>query len=169
MDRPTLKRFRAVVRQIELDGPDGKHWGTGELFQSLTGYANFVAMVAPEKGIPLQKQVAHLKRQYNIPVAAGKITALNKRLFRLKAVKGEAPREAWWQPAEKPAPVLALTQQQMDAQKQQARQAAKANQANTHSAHPEMAPDHTNPAFISESNETNTASPNRFGSLLCGR
>ena len=164
VDRPTLKRFRAVVRQIELDGPDGKHWGTGELFQSLTGYANFVAMVAPEKGIPLQKQVAHLKRQYNIPVAAGKITALNKRLFRLKAAKGEAPREAWWQPAEKPAPVLALTQQQMDAQKQQARQAAKANQANTHSAHPEMAPDHTNPAFISGGNETNTASPNRFGS-----
>lgn len=150
VDRPTLKRFRAVVRQIELDGPDGKHWGAGELFQSLTGYANFVAMVAPEKGIPLQKHVAHLKRQYDIPVAKGKITALNKRLFRLKAAKGEAPREAWWQPEEKPAPVLALTQQQMDAQKQQARrQAAKANQANTHSDQRDSAPDHTNPMFIS--------------------
>ncbi|MGF1724029.1 reverse transcriptase family protein [Photobacterium nomapromontoriensis] len=124
VDRPTLKRFRATVRQVELDGPEGKHWGTGELFQCLTGYANFVAMVAPEKGIPLQKQVAHLKRQYNIPVAKGKISELNKRLFRIKAAKGEVPRDSWWQPAEKPVPVLALTQKQINDQKQADKQQA---------------------------------------------
>ncbi|MGF1728516.1 reverse transcriptase family protein [Photobacterium kasasachensis] len=119
VDRKTLKRFRAVIRQIELDGPEGKQWGVGELFQSLAGYANFVAMVNPEKGIPLQKKLIHLKRQYNISVPRGKVTELNKRLFRLKAAKGEAPREDWWQPTEKPAPVLELTKKQLEEQKKQ--------------------------------------------------
>ncbi len=119
VERKTLKRFRAVVRQIELDGPQGKHWGTGELFQSLAGYANFVAMVNPEKGIPLQKRVIHLQRQYNITTSGGKITQLNKRLFRLKAAKGEAPIEGWWQAQEKPLPQLELTQKQRQEQKSQ--------------------------------------------------
>ncbi|PML81881.1 reverse transcriptase family protein [Enterovibrio norvegicus] len=120
VERKTLKRFRAVLRQVALDGPENKHWGSGELFQSLAGYANFVAMVNPEKGIPLQKAVIHLKRQHDIPVPEGKVTALNKKLFRIKAAKGEAPRESWWQPEDKPAPILELTQSQVQLKKRDA-------------------------------------------------
>ncbi|WP_051563686.1 reverse transcriptase family protein [Enterovibrio calviensis] len=120
VERKTLKRFRAVLRHVEMDGPENKHWGSGELFQSLAGYANFVAMVNPEKGIPLQKAVVHLKRQHNIPTPAGKISALNKKLFRIKAAKGEAPRETWWQPMIKPAPELEFTPAQIQHKKREA-------------------------------------------------
>ncbi|MDD1794461.1 reverse transcriptase family protein [Enterovibrio sp. ZSDZ42] len=120
VERKTLKRFRAVLKQVELDGPENKHWGHGELFQSLAGYANFVAMVNPEKGIPLQKSVIHIKRQHDIPVPTGKVSALNKKLFRIKAAKGETPREDWWQPIDKSAPTLELTPQQIQNKKREA-------------------------------------------------
>ncbi|WP_104403205.1 reverse transcriptase family protein [Vibrio penaeicida] len=113
IDRKTLKRFRATLKQIELDGPDGKHWGAGELFASMEGYANFVAMVDAEKGIPLQKTLVHLKRQHGVTTKYGKVTELNKRLLRVKAANGENPKEGWWQPEEKPAPELELTPNQI--------------------------------------------------------
>jgi retron-type reverse transcriptase len=72
VDRKTLKRFRALLFQIAKDGM-GKRWGSGELMASLEGYANFVAMVAPEKGIVLQKQVTDLKRQYGYTTQAGRL------------------------------------------------------------------------------------------------
>ncbi|MGK9173291.1 reverse transcriptase family protein [Yokenella regensburgei] len=115
LDRKTLKRFRALLFQIAKDGTEGKRWGAGELMASLEGYANFVAMVAPEKGIALQKQVTDLKRQYGYPTPPGRITALNKKLFRAKAARGEAPRENWWQAQHSPAPVLEKTARQQDA------------------------------------------------------
>ncbi|CCN50236.1 Reverse transcriptase RT-Ne144 [Vibrio nigripulchritudo MADA3029] len=134
VDRKTLKRFRAVLKQIELDGPEGKTWGAGDLFRSLEGYANFVAMVDPEKGIPLQKSLVHLKRQYGIQTKHGKVTALNKRLLRAKAAKGEIPRENWWQPEEKPEPELELTPNQKAEQKRAEQSARRAEQrANTES------------------------------------
>ena len=54
IERRTLRRFRALLFQIERDGPDGKHWGPGpDLFSSLIGYASYVTMVDPAKGTPL--------------------------------------------------------------------------------------------------------------------
>ena len=117
VDRKTLKRFRALLFQIAKDGMEGKRWGSGELMASLEGYANFVAMVAPEKGIVLQKQVTDLKRQYGYTTQAGRITALNKKLFRAKAARGESPRDNWWQAQEAPPPVLEQTAQQQATQK----------------------------------------------------
>lgn len=115
LDRRTLKRFRALLFQIAKDGTQGKHWGQGELMASLEGYANFVSMVAPEKGIPLQKQVADLKRQYGYATRPGRITALNKKLFRAKAARGLPPRDNWWQAQMPQAPLLELTAQQKKA------------------------------------------------------
>ncbi|MCE2594150.1 reverse transcriptase family protein [Motilimonas cestriensis] len=118
VDRKTLKRFRAILHQIDLYGPEGKSWGPGALFPSLEGYANFVAMLDAQKGIPLQKQLVHIKRKYGVKTRSSKVTQLNKRLMRVKAGLGEAPRENWWQPAEKPEPILELTPKQQAAQKQ---------------------------------------------------
>lgn len=46
VDKKTLKRFRAVLFQIDKDGPDGKTWGNGDIFCAIDGYANYVAMVS---------------------------------------------------------------------------------------------------------------------------
>ncbi|WP_058912537.1 reverse transcriptase family protein [Entomohabitans teleogrylli] len=106
VDKKTLRRFRALLFQIARDGMEGKCWGSGELMASVEGYANFVAMIAPEKGIALQKQVTDLKRQYGYEVKPGRITALNRRLFRARAARGEAPRDNWWQAQGRPQPQL---------------------------------------------------------------
>ena len=48
--RRKLKQFRAVLYQIEQNGPAGKTWGKGKnLFLSLQSFAAYAAMVNPEK------------------------------------------------------------------------------------------------------------------------
>lgn len=51
ISRAKLKRFRALLFQIEKDGPAGKTWdGAPNLLHAIWGYANFIQMVNPEKG-----------------------------------------------------------------------------------------------------------------------
>lgn len=97
IDRKTLKRFRALLFQIEKDGPTDKSWGDGALFPSIEGYANFVAMVKPEQGLELQRRVMGIKQQYGLQVNHRKVMTLNAKVMRLKAAKGEPPRDNWWQ------------------------------------------------------------------------
>lgn len=69
-ERPTiskkeLKKFRATLYQIEKDGPEGKRWGNGDdVMAAIEGFANFVAMVNPEKGGELVAQVKQIKQKY---------------------------------------------------------------------------------------------------------
>jgi retron-type reverse transcriptase len=52
--RSEMRKFRAVLFQLEKDGPEGKRWGKGpDVLASVHGFASFVAMVDPEKGRPL--------------------------------------------------------------------------------------------------------------------
>lgn len=61
VDRDTLRRFRALLFQIEKDGPEGKHWGpSSDLMASLRGFANYVYMVQPDKGRALRERVQAL-------------------------------------------------------------------------------------------------------------
>lgn len=61
VSRDTLKKFRAVLFQIEKDGPAGKSWGTApDVIAAVEGFANYVAMVNPEKGAPLQARARAL-------------------------------------------------------------------------------------------------------------
>lgn len=54
VERDTLRRFRALLFQLEKDGPAGKRWGASEdVFASAIGYACYVRMVDPAKGEPL--------------------------------------------------------------------------------------------------------------------
>ncbi len=64
VDRATLKRFRATLYQIEKDGLAGKQWGSGDLLQSIVGFANYVAMVNPTKGGELLAQVKRIQKKY---------------------------------------------------------------------------------------------------------
>lgn len=63
--RDLLRRFRAVLFQIEQDGPEGKRWGgSHNVMLSIEGFANFVAMVDQQKGANLQTQVRALQERF---------------------------------------------------------------------------------------------------------
>ncbi len=68
--RSTLRRFRATLFQIEKDGPVGKRWNGAEadrgddLIAAVEGFANYIAMVDPEKGAPLVARAAELVRRH---------------------------------------------------------------------------------------------------------
>ena len=65
ISKKMLKRFRAALFQIEKDGPEGKRWGDSEdLIASIQGFANFVAMVNPEKGAEFIEQVKIIKNKW---------------------------------------------------------------------------------------------------------
>ncbi|OCR00713.1 RNA-dependent DNA polymerase [Oscillatoriales cyanobacterium USR001] len=65
LSKKELKRFRATLYQIEKDGPEGKRWGnSADVIASIQGFANFVAMVNPEKGAEFQQQVKQIKELY---------------------------------------------------------------------------------------------------------
>jgi len=65
LSKNELKRFRATLYQIDKDGPEGKHWGnSSDVMASIQGFANFVAMVNPEKGAEFQEQVQRIKDKY---------------------------------------------------------------------------------------------------------
>ena len=59
--RRLLRKFRAVLHQVDKSGPDGIEWGhSADLFSSLMGFAAFVHMVDPNKGRPLLERVSAL-------------------------------------------------------------------------------------------------------------
>ncbi|MFQ4146796.1 reverse transcriptase family protein [Chlorogloeopsis sp. ULAP02] len=66
VSKKILKQFRATLYQIEKDGLEGKHWGNSpNLIAAISGFANFVAMVNPEKGTEFQQQVQRIKKKYS--------------------------------------------------------------------------------------------------------
>jgi len=63
--RRTLRKFRATLYQIEKDGPEGKRWGQStDVISAVYGFANYVAMVDPEKGADLQRRARALVDRY---------------------------------------------------------------------------------------------------------
>ncbi len=63
--RDELRRFRALLYQIEKDGPTGKTWGAGgDVLTAALGFAAYVAMVDKTKGEQLRAKVLALKAKY---------------------------------------------------------------------------------------------------------
>lgn len=63
IDRRMMRRFRALVFQLEKDGLDGKEWlgKRGKpMLAAMKGYADFINMVYPEKSARLQERVRTL-------------------------------------------------------------------------------------------------------------
>lgn len=107
--RKTLKRYRALLFQIEKDGPRGKTWGRGgDIFEAIQGYANFIKMVDPARGQKYIDRVKGILKQYRYSGSQAVVQPLSKHHFRRKAAAGELPRDDWWQIEEKPAPELVL-------------------------------------------------------------
>ncbi len=107
--RDTLRRFRALLHQIEAGGPDGKRWGRGgNVLLAAMGFARFVHMVDAEKGAALVAQAEALAAKHGMRGAGrGKCTPA----FRARAAAGQQPLERWRtagsRPAPQPEPVLA--------------------------------------------------------------
>lgn len=100
--RDTLRRFRALLHQIEKTGPEGKSWGKGaDVMAAARGFAHFVNMVDHEAGGALLVRVSELARRYG----AGSAPRIETPTFRRKASSGQQPLPRWWQPAEPQAPV----------------------------------------------------------------
>jgi RNA-directed DNA polymerase len=65
LERATLRRFRALLFQIERDGPEGKTWGHGvDLFASILGFASYVFMVDAAKGTTLLARARALAEKH---------------------------------------------------------------------------------------------------------
>ena len=65
ISRKKLKAFRALLFQIEKDGPKGKTWGESpDLMASILGFARYVYMVDKEKGKPLLERVKGIRQVY---------------------------------------------------------------------------------------------------------
>lgn len=66
VSKKTLKQFRATLYHIEKDGLEGKHWGNSpDVIAAISGFANFVAMVNPEKGTEFLQQIQRIKKKYS--------------------------------------------------------------------------------------------------------
>ncbi|MEW6128645.1 MAG: reverse transcriptase family protein [Acidobacteriota bacterium] len=66
VSKKELKRFRALLFQIEKDGLAGKRWSnSSDVLASMMGFANFVFMVNPEKGAELQARVRALMAKHH--------------------------------------------------------------------------------------------------------
>jgi RNA-directed DNA polymerase len=65
--RDVMKRFRALLFQLDKDGPQGKRWGNREgdaVLASAVGFASYVAMVDPERGKPLLETARAIARKH---------------------------------------------------------------------------------------------------------
>ncbi len=64
--RRKLNQFRALLHNIEKDGPEGKSWnGNTNVLPSIKGYADFVNMINPQKGEKLLSQVQKIWEKEN--------------------------------------------------------------------------------------------------------
>lgn len=58
ISRENLRKFRALIHQIEQSGTEGKSWSNGKnLENSMRGYTHFVTMVKPELGKKFKLQL----------------------------------------------------------------------------------------------------------------
>lgn len=66
VNKKSLKRFRALLYQIEKDGIQGKTWNGGNnVLAEIDGFANFIYQINKEKGIVYKQQVAKILGTYN--------------------------------------------------------------------------------------------------------
>ena len=60
VNRQKLRQFRSLLHHLQTKPDTVLPWGKGHITDSIIGYANFVHMVNPAKGSPLQKSITRL-------------------------------------------------------------------------------------------------------------
>lgn len=93
VSRKELKKFRALLFQIEKDGLTGKRWGNSpDLLAAISGYASFVCMVDPVKGAAFKTRIAAIASRYGAkPAKPSQPTSVEEN------TKSEQPStKQWW-------------------------------------------------------------------------
>ncbi|TYA92374.1 reverse transcriptase family protein [Seonamhaeicola marinus] len=78
ISKKSLKRFKALLFQIEKDGIEGKFWNKGgNVLAQIDGYANFIYQIDSEKGMLYKKRVKAILDSYNYKENHRKAYVLN--------------------------------------------------------------------------------------------
>lgn len=89
ISKKTLKRFRALLYQIEKDGIKGKQWNRpGNVLAQIDGFANFIYQIDPIKGAKYKSQVALILATHNYKESHRKQYADKKKSVSKAAGKG---------------------------------------------------------------------------------
>jgi retron-type reverse transcriptase len=124
IDRSTLRRFRALIHQIEQNGLQGKSWNghtePAYLIRSILGFANFITMVNPKKGKLFKQKAQSIHQKYGnelnkIPISIP--MGVRKNDFRRLSAAGKPPIPNLQQAAPKPTPVKELTSAELKQRK----------------------------------------------------
>lgn len=68
VDRTQLRKFRALLHNIEMNGWNGQKWGrTDNILHAIEGYIHFIKMVNPEKGIKFYEQLKRIVEKHSCP------------------------------------------------------------------------------------------------------
>ena len=114
LDKHQLKRFRALLFQIDKDGYAGKTWGNGKhLSASIKAYAHYVKMVNPVKGMQFLQQIAAIEAKHG-QAHSDYLLKVSKPLFRNHAALGQLPLASMSVAQPPPAPQLSEIIQHRD-------------------------------------------------------
>ena len=73
VERNQLRKFRALLHNIEMNGWKDQKWGfTENLPATVEGYINFVRKVNPEKAAKCSEQLKRIVQKHGLPVAEQK-------------------------------------------------------------------------------------------------
>jgi len=80
VNKKTLKKFRALIYQVEKDGIANKQWnGSKDLLSSMHGYASFIQQINPTIGDQYKKRVEAILSQHNYkPMNPYKVASIKK-------------------------------------------------------------------------------------------
>ncbi len=78
VSRKKLRAFRALLHNIKTKDSNTMQWGTGNLSNSIIGYANFVKMVNPVKGNKLKQTIGVLFQNNLLQVPVNKQPSVKK-------------------------------------------------------------------------------------------
>lgn len=116
IDRAKVRRFRAALHRVEKHGWDGVSWeGADKVRDSMMGFANYLAMVDPDKGIGYRERLKAAGKYSPSHIAPSQYS---NRALRESARSGKAPD--WWKPVERVAPAMEKTQQQLKEDRREA-------------------------------------------------
>ena len=103
VDRLQLRKFRAVLHNINQNGWKDQQWGKAiHLINAVEGYINYVAMVNPEKGAQFKKSLVaiiskHGKPEIEKPTPIEKETLIAPPVLEEpKTIVEDQKPENWW-------------------------------------------------------------------------
>jgi len=103
IDRIQLRKFRAVLHNIEKNGWKDQQWGKAiHLINAVEGYINYVFMVNPEKGKAFKQQLKNIISKYGLPhiekiIIPEKVAPIAiPAVVEIKEVSTDNKPENWW-------------------------------------------------------------------------